>query len=93
MFEGGLFPFLNQSGEWSSPKRIICKDFGVPTRRGDWHFTSQMGHQLSQRADCPALCHHERDGKVGGRGVGGVLCRPTSEAPGGAMDKEKGTCP
>ena len=51
---GALFPFLNLSGEWGSPKRVICKDSEVSTRRSDGHFMSQIGHQLSQWAECPA---------------------------------------
>ena len=56
---------------------------GIPCPRLD------MG--LANGLNAVPLCHQESDGKVEGRGIGGALCIPTCEVPGGIMDPEEGT--
>ena len=52
------------------------KDWGVPKRRGDWRIVFQTGAGLRRRAEGPAPCRCERDGKVGGRALVGLSALP-----------------
>lgn len=65
---------------------IIYKDSGLPTGKGDWHSITQTGHGLAKGLNALPLCHHKRDGKVGG-----TDSWQSCEVPRGLKDAEKGT--
>lgn len=74
---GALFPFLNPSGEWGSPRALLVKTSEHLQEGVTGISYPRMDISLANRLNTLPLCHHERDDKVGGRGIAGALCTPT----------------